>query len=55
MIENKNRNQEEDKSIAVAEDSRESDWKSKSFMSSMCLCDLDVGMCYPFPSQDPED
>ena len=55
MIENKNRNQEEDKSIAVAEDSRESDWKSKSFMASMFMGDLDVGMCYPFPAQDAED
>jgi len=55
MIENKNRNQEEDKSIAVAEDSRESDWKSKSFMASMFMGDLDVSMCYPFPDQDAED
>ena len=55
MIENKNRNQEEDKSIAVAEDSRESDWKSKSFMASMFMGDLDVSMCYPFPAQDPDD
>ena len=55
MIENKNRNKEEDKSIAVAEDSRESDWKSKSFMASMFMGDLDVSMCYPFPEQAPED
>ena len=55
MIENKNRNQEEDKSIAVAEESREADWKSKSFMASMFMGDLDVAMCYPFPEQTPED
>jgi len=55
MIENKNRNQEEDKSIAVAEDSRESDWKSKSFMAAMFMGDLDLSMCYPFPEQAPED
>jgi alkylation response protein AidB-like acyl-CoA dehydrogenase len=55
MIENKNRNEEEDKSIAVAEDSREADWKSKSFMASMFMGDLDVSMCYPFPEQEPSD
>jgi len=55
MIENKNRNQEEDKSIAVAEESREADWKSKSFMASMFMGDLDVAMCYPFPEQPAED
>ena len=55
MIENKNRNQEEDKSIAVAEDSRESNWKSKSFMAAMFMGDLDLSMCYPFPEQAAED
>jgi len=55
MIENKNRNKEEDKSIAVAEESRESDWKSKSFMASMFMGDLDVSMCYPFPQQEEGD
>lgn len=55
MIENKNRNKEEDKSIAVAEESREADWKSKSFMASMFMGDLDVSMCYPFPEQPEED
>ncbi len=42
-------------SLAVAEDSRETDWKSKSFMASMFMGDLDVGMSYPFPEQDPTD
>ncbi len=55
MIENKNRNKEEDKSIAVAEESREADWKSKSFMASIFMGDLDVSMCFPFPEQDAED
>ena len=55
MIENKNRNKEEDKSIAVAEESREADWKSKSFMASIFMGDLDVSMCYPFPDQEAED
>ena len=55
MIENKNRNQEEDKSIAVAEESREANWKSKSFMASMFMGDLDVSMCFPFPDQEAED
>lgn len=54
-IENKNRNVEEAKSIDVAEDSRELDWKSKSFMASMFMGDIDMGMAYPFPEQSPED
>ncbi len=54
-IENKNRNIEEAKSVAVAEDSRELDWKSKSFMASMFMGDIDMGMAYPFPEQSPED
>ena len=55
MIENKNRNKDEAASIAVAEDNRELDWKSKSFMASMFMGDLDMGMCFPFPAQDPAD
>ncbi len=54
-IENKNRNAEEAKSIDVAEDSRELDWKSKSFMASMFMGEVDMGMAYPFPEQSPED
>ncbi len=55
MIENKNRNEEEAASIAVAEDNRELDWKSKSFMASMFMGDFDVAMCFPFPAQDAAD
>ncbi len=55
MIENKNRNVEEAKSIQVAEESRELDWKSKSFMASLFMGDLDMSGAYPFPQQDPED
>ncbi len=55
MIENKNRSTEEDASIAVAEASRELDWKSKSFMASMFMGDCDLSMCFPFPEQDAED
>ncbi len=55
MIENKNRTQEEAKSIQVAEESRELDWKSKSFMGSMFMGDLDVDLSYPFPTQSVED
>jgi alkylation response protein AidB-like acyl-CoA dehydrogenase len=55
MIENKNRNQAEAASVAVAEDNRELDWKSKSFMASMFMGDFDVSMCFPFPEQEPED
>ncbi len=55
MIENKNRNVEEAKSIEVAEDSRELDWKSKSFMASMFMGELDMSVAHPFPRQDPAD
>ena len=55
IIENKNRSDAEDASIAVAEASRELDWKSKSFMASIFMGDLDQGMTFPFPEQDEED
>ena len=55
IIENKNRNAAEDASIAVAEASRELDWKSKSFMASMFMGELDSAMCFPFPEQDEAD
>ena len=49
MIENKNRTQDEAKSIQVAEESREMDWKSKSFMASMFMGELDLSLASPFP------
>ena len=55
MIENKNRTSEEAKSIQVAEESREMDWKSKSFMGSMFMGDLDMNLAYPFPEQTEDD
>ena len=55
MIENKNRTQDEAKSIQVAEESREMDWKSKSFMASMFMGDLDLSLAYPFPLQPKDD
>ncbi len=55
MIENKNRTAEEAKAIQVAEESRELDWKSKSFMGSMFMGDLDIELAYPFPEQSEED
>lgn len=55
MIDNKNRNAEEAKSIQVAEESRELDWKSKSFMASMFMGDLDMTLAYPFPEQSEID
>ena len=55
MIDNKNRNAEEAKSIQVAEESRELDWKSKSFMASMFMGDLDMTLAYPFPDQSEID
>ena len=55
MIENKNRNAQEARSIEVAEESRELDWKSKSFMASLFMGELDLSLAYPFPEQSPED
>lgn len=55
LIDNKNRTSEEDASIAVAETSRELDWKSKSFIASLYMGELDPAMCYPFPEQDADD
>lgn len=55
LIDNKNRSQEEDASIAVAEVSRELDWKSKSFIGSLYMGDLDAGLAFPFPEQSAED
>ena len=55
MIENKNRTQDEAKSIQVAEESREMDWKSKSFMASMFMGDLDMDLAFPFPLQSEDD
>ena len=46
---------EEAKSLDVAEDSRETDWKSKSFMASMFMGDLDMSIAFPYPEQDPKD
>ncbi len=55
IIENKNRSDAEDASIAVAEASRELDWKSKSYMASIFMGDLDQDMIFPFPEQSDED
>jgi alkylation response protein AidB-like acyl-CoA dehydrogenase len=55
MIENKNRTQDEAKSIQVAEESRELNWKSKSFMASMFMGELDLSLASPFPLQSKED
>jgi len=55
IIDNDNRNAEEDASIAVAETARELDWKSKSFIQSIFMGDLDTRMCFPFPEQSAAD
>ena len=55
IIENKNRSEAEDASIAVAEASRELDWKSKSYMASIFMGELDQSMILPFPEQDRAD
>ena len=54
-IENKNRNAQEDASIEVAEASRETTWKSKSYMGSFFVGDFDISMAFPFPEQPKED
>lgn len=58
-IENKNRNAEEDASINVAEESRETEWKSKSYMASIFLGDFDTSIPdrngKGFPEQDKTD
>ena len=58
-IENKNRNAEEDASINVAEESRETEWKSKSYMASIFLGDFDISIPdrngKGFPEQDKTD
>ncbi|MEC7116965.1 MAG: acyl-CoA dehydrogenase family protein [Actinomycetota bacterium] len=58
-IENKNRNEREDASINVAEESREMEWKSKSYMASIFLGDFDLNIPMRngegYPEQDPED
>ena len=54
-IENKNRSAAEDASLQVAEESRQSEWTSKSLMREMFLGNFDVSLCYPFPEQDPQD
>ena len=54
-IENKNRTAAEDASLAAAEESRQTEWTSKSLMREMFLGNFDVSLCYPFPEQDPAD
>ena len=58
-IENKNRTAEEDASINVAEESREMEWKSKSYMGSIFVGDFDIDIPHRrgrgFPEQDPAD
>jgi alkylation response protein AidB-like acyl-CoA dehydrogenase len=58
-IENKNRTAEEDASINVAEESRETEWKSKSYMASIFVGDFDIDIPMRkgagYPSQEIED
>jgi alkylation response protein AidB-like acyl-CoA dehydrogenase len=55
MIQNKNRSEAENASIEVAEDAREIEWKSKSFMAALYMGDLDISLAAPFPFQGDED
>ena len=58
-IENKNRTAEEDASINVAEESRETEWKSKSYMASIFVGDFDIDIPMRngkgYPEQQPDD
>jgi alkylation response protein AidB-like acyl-CoA dehydrogenase len=45
----------EEQSMAVAEASRESEWKSKSFIAALFMGEWDIGLAFPFPLQNPED
>lgn len=55
LIDNANRSKEEDASVALAELGRELTWKSKSFIGSMYMGDLDDQLCFPYPEQAPAD
>jgi hypothetical protein len=55
ILENKGRSAEEESSLAVAEASREQEWKSKSFIASIYFGDLDMSLAHPFPLQSEED
>jgi len=55
LIDNAARSKEEDASVAVAELSRELDWKSKSFMASMFMGEVEDQLVFPFPFQDEAD
>jgi len=55
ILENKDRSAAEESSMAVAEDSREGEWKSKSFLSAIFLGDLDMSLASPFPTQSETD
>lgn len=54
-IENTERSAAEEQSMAVAEESRELDWKSKSFLAALFMGDFDMTLAFPFPLQNPED
>ena len=55
ILENKSRSAEEEGALAVAEDSRETEWKSKSFIASIFMGDLDMNLAHPYPEQSAED
>ncbi len=55
IIENKSRTEQEAASVEVAEQNRELDWKSKSFLASIFMGDFDVSMVSPFPEQEAAD
>ncbi len=45
----------EEQSMAVAEASREQEWKSKSYIAALFMGELDMGLAFPFPLQNSED
>ncbi|HYX34204.1 MAG TPA: acyl-CoA dehydrogenase family protein [Oligoflexus sp.] len=54
-LENTRRSAAEEQSMAVAEASREQEWKSKSLIASLFMGDFDMGLAFPFPLQSSND
>ena len=55
IISNKNRSRDELASLTFAEENRQQQWKSKSFLASIYMGDLDIRLCTPFPEQAKAD
>ena len=49
------KNAEEKRSLEVAEEAREKEWKKPSFVQELFMGRLRSDLVFPFPEQDPED